>query len=104
MAWCQPGESRRGKGKGEGENGEEGAGLYIQAQGGEVASEGSTEEPHGGKPLYRSSMFKCSKLAQKCLKNRLNAHFLASLSPKPSDEKLNQLHSVVELYEDYNSA
>ena len=40
--------------------------VYMR-KGGEVASEGGTEEPHGGKPLYMSAMFKNSRLAQKCL-------------------------------------
>jgi len=52
----------------------------------------------------RSATSKCSRLVQKRQKNQLNPHFLASLYPKPSDEKLNQLHSVVEPNEDYNVA
>ena len=52
-------------------------------RGGKVASEGGTQEPRGGKPLYMSTTLKNSSLAQKCLNTRLNLHFLASLSPKP---------------------
>jgi len=84
--WCRLGESRRGKGKGEGESEWREQGEYsVYMHKGARWQASVAQRSHAACGAEVGRPHPSSRIVQKRLKKHLNPHFLASLSPKPSN-------------------